>query len=114
MVEKKIIQDTINELLDANIDQETIYTTLKDIGVNQKSQEFRNEMLVDPYLNGLKAVFGYAITCHKSQGGEWDEIFLYLDNKIHGIPKPAIYQWLYTAITRAKVRLHLVNDWFII
>lgn len=89
------------------------YMRMKDIGISQKNQVFRNEMLVDPYLNGLKAVFGYAITCHKSQGGEWNEIFLYLDNKIHGIQKPGIYQWLYTAITRAKVRLHIVNDWFI-
>lgn len=82
-------------------------------GITQKDKKFKENMLNDPYLNALKAVYGYAITCHKSQGGEWNEVFLYLDNKIHGIPKPGIYQWWYTAVTRAKNNLHIVNDWFI-
>jgi ATP-dependent exoDNAse (exonuclease V) alpha subunit len=82
-------------------------------GIMQKDKKFKENMLTDAYLNALKAVYGYAITCHKSQGGEWEEVFLYLDNKIHGIPKPGIYQWWYTAITRAKNNLHIVNDWFI-
>lgn len=86
---------------------------MKAKGICQKHQLFKDNMLTDPYLNALKAVYGYALTCHKSQGGEWNEVFLYLDNKIHGLTKPGIYQWLYTAITRAKETLHVVNDWFI-
>jgi len=86
---------------------------LKEQGILQKDLAFRDRMMTDPYLNALKSVYGYAITCHKSQGGEWNEVFLYLDNKIHGIPKPGIYQWIYTAVTRAKETLHVVNDWFI-
>ena len=89
------------------------YHRMKNKGIKQKDQAFKDKMLTDPYLNALKAVYGYALTCHKSQGGEWNEVFLYLDNKIHGIPKPGIYQWLYTAVTRAKETLHVVNDWFI-
>jgi ATP-dependent exoDNAse (exonuclease V) alpha subunit len=89
------------------------YHRMKDKGIHQKDKGFKDGMLTDPYLNALKSVYGYALTCHKSQGGEWDEVFLYLDNKIHGIPKPSIYQWLYTAVTRAKETLHVVNDWFI-
>lgn len=89
------------------------FQRMKHLGIRQKDEEFKRRMLTDPYLNALKAVFGYAITCHKSQGGEWEEVFLYLDNKIHGIPKPGIYQWLYTAITRARRKLHAVQDWFI-
>lgn len=89
------------------------YHRMKEKGIKQKDQAFKDKMLTDPYLNALKAVYGYALTCHKSQGGEWEEVFLYLDNKIHGIPKPSIYQWLYTAVTRAKETLHVVNDWFI-
>jgi len=50
---------------------------------------------------------------NRNLGGEWNEIFLYLDNKIHGIKKPGIYQWLYTSVTRAKENLNVVNDWFI-
>jgi len=89
------------------------YHRMKEKGIKQIDQAFKDKMLTDPYLNALKAVYGYALTCHKSQGGEWNEVFLYLDNKIHGIPKPGIYQWLYTAVTRAKETLHIVNDWFI-
>lgn len=89
------------------------YHRMKKKGIRQKDWFFKERMIDDPYLNALKAVYGYAITCHKSQGGEWDEVFLYLDNKVHGIPKPAIYQWLYTAVTRAEKTLHIVNDWFI-
>ncbi len=83
-------------------------------GIRQKDSLFKENMLTDPYLNALKAVYGYAITCHKGQGGEWSEVFLYLDNKIQGLSRPGIYQWVYTAVTRAKQRLHVVNDWFVV
>lgn len=89
------------------------FKRMKNKGINQKDRAFKDNMLKDPYLNALKAVYGYALTCHKAQGGEWNDVFLYLDNKIHGIKKPGVYQWLYTAVTRAKENLHLVNDWFI-
>jgi ATP-dependent exoDNAse (exonuclease V) alpha subunit len=89
------------------------FQRMREMGIIQKSKAFKDRMLKDPYLNALKCVYGYALTCHKSQGGEWDEVFLYLDKKIHGIPKPSIYQWLYTAITRAKENLYVVDDWFV-
>lgn len=89
------------------------FKRMRDKGIKQKDRFFKDNMLKDPYLNALKAVYGYALTCHKAQGGEWNDVFLYLDNKIHGINKPGIYQWLYTAVTRAKENLHVVNDWFI-
>ncbi len=67
------------------------FKRMKDKGIKQKDPAFKENMLKDPYLNALKTVYGYALTCHKAQGGEWNEVFLYLDNKIHGIKKPAIY-----------------------
>jgi ATP-dependent exoDNAse (exonuclease V) alpha subunit len=90
------------------------FMRMKSRGIEQKDELFKTKMMSDPYLNALKAVYGYALTCHKSQGGEWEEVFLYLDNKIHGLPKPSIYQWMYTAITRAKSKIHVVDDWFIV
>jgi len=89
------------------------FKRMREKGIHQKDSAFTENMLKDPYINALKAVYGYALTCHKAQGGEWNEIFLYLDNKIHGIKKPGIYQWLYTSVTRAKENLNVVNDWFI-
>lgn len=89
------------------------YLRMRSLDIKQKSDEFRTKMMEDPYLNALRAVYGYAITCHKSQGGEWEEVYLCLNNKMYGIKKPGLYQWWYTAITRAKQNLHTINDWFI-
>ena len=67
----------------------------------------------DNYLNCLQASFGYIVTCHKAQGGEWDDVFLFLDNKMYGMPKPELFRWWYTAVTRSKKQLNLENEWWI-
>ena len=62
----------------------------------------------DPYFNALQVKYSYAITCHKSQGGQWKNVFVeqpYLPNG----PNKDYYRWLYTAITRAKERLFLIG-----
>jgi len=89
------------------------YDRMRAEEIEQKSDEFKERMLDDKYLNALRAVYGYALTCHKTQGGEWNNVFLHMDNKIHGMPRPEIYRWWYTAITRAKQNLHVVDAWFI-
>lgn len=89
------------------------YLRMKEKNIAQGDEQFNDEMLTDPYLNAIKSVFGYALTCHKCQGGEWNNVYLYLDNKIQGLPRPQIYQWWYTAVTRAKKNLHVVEDWFL-
>ena len=63
----------------------------------------------DPYLNALQIKFGYAITCHKAQGGQWPAVFVdqgYLTAEMLGTD---YVRWLYTAITRASEKLYLVN-----
>ena len=89
------------------------YLRMKRKGVDQNSQTFKDSMRSDPYLNAIKSVYGYALTCHKSQGGEWEEVFLFLENKMYGMPRPGLFQWWYTAITRAKSKLSVVDEWFI-
>ncbi len=65
--------------------------------------------LQDPYYNALQAKYGYCVTCHKSQGGQWK--YVYID--MAGIAPDAIdetfYRWLYTAITRATERVYFIN-----
>lgn len=67
------------------------------------------------YFNALQVKFSYAITCHKSQGGQWDTVFVeqpYLPNGV-GIE---YLRWLYTAVTRAKNKLYLIgfkDDFFV-
>jgi ATP-dependent exoDNAse (exonuclease V) alpha subunit len=89
------------------------YERMRNEEIDQRSDKFKERMIDDKYLNALRAVYGYALTCHKTQGGEWNNVFLHMDNKIHGIPRPEIYRWWYTAITRAKENLHVADAWFI-
>lgn len=48
--------------------------------------------------------YGYAITCHKSQGSQWDNILVFDESKVF---KEHAQKWLYTAITRAAEKLTL-------
>ena len=82
-------------------------------GIRQKSRAFREAMFSDQYLNALRAVYGFALTCHKSQGGEWDNVFLDIPRNLPIQSKPYVYQWMYTAMTRAKKELYLVDDFYI-
>ncbi|MGB1231478.1 MAG: ATP-dependent DNA helicase [Winogradskyella sp.] len=60
------------------------------------------------YFNALQVKFSYAITCHKSQGGQWNTIFVEQPYLPNGMDKEYI-RWLYTAITRAKEKLYLIG-----
>lgn len=85
---------------------------MKKMNIHPKKNKkvFDTAMMKDPYLNALRCTFGYAITCHKAQGGEWPEVFVNMPRNIMLNPTKSSYQWVYTAITRAKDQLHIVND----
>ena len=66
------------------------------------------------HLNSLQVKFSYAITCHKSQGGQWNTVFVEQPYLPNGIDRDYL-RWLYTAITRAKEKLYLIgfqDDYF--
>ena len=60
------------------------------------------------FFNALQVKFSYAITCHKSQGGQWNTIFVEQPYLPNGMDRDYI-RWLYTAITRAKEKLYLIG-----
>ncbi len=60
------------------------------------------------YFNALQVKFSYAITCHKSQGGQWNTVFVEQPYLPNGVDKDYL-RWLYTAITRAKEKLYLIG-----
>ena len=60
------------------------------------------------YFNALQVKFSYAITCHKSQGGQWNTVFIEQPYLPDGINKDYL-RWLYTAVTRAKEKLYLIG-----
>ena len=62
----------------------------------------------DPFFNALQLKYAMAITCHKSQGGQWDCVFI--DNPFwQDFLTPDDLKWLYTALTRAVSKVYLVN-----
>ncbi|MFY7741890.1 MAG: ATP-dependent DNA helicase [Flavobacterium sp.] len=60
------------------------------------------------FFNALQVKFSYAITCHKSQGGQWNTVFVEQPYLPEGINRDYI-RWLYTAVTRAKEKLYLIG-----
>jgi len=62
----------------------------------------------NPFFNALQVKYSYAITCHKSQGGQWDHVFIEKPYLAEG-PDKAYLRWLYTAMTRAKKKLYLIG-----
>jgi exodeoxyribonuclease V len=77
-----------------------------DITNKRKRME---KIMQDPFFNALQVKFSYAVTCHKSQGGQWPVVFIdqgYLTQDMLGYE---FNRWLYTAITRASQRVFLVN-----
>lgn len=63
----------------------------------------------DPYFNALQVKYAYCLTCHKAQGGQWDNLFIDLGGIAASDMGMEFYRWLYTAVTRARKRLILVN-----
>lgn len=74
-------------------------------------------MRQNPYFNALQVKFGYALTCHKTQGGQWPTVFIdapYI--KENESLQLSDIRWFYTAVTRAQKQLYFVNfedDYFV-
>lgn len=87
-----------------------LYEAVSEDYSYEPNRKKRNELIrKNPYYQALQVKFAYAITCHKSQGGQWDAVFLeqgYLTDEMINLE---YLRWLYTAITRAKKELYLVN-----
>ena len=111
-LDAKVILDVLD--LDAPsltpVQQKTLYTAVADDYpdlVNQRQVGAR--IALDPYYNALQVKFAYAVTCHKSQGGQWKSVFLdqgYFTDEMLSLD---YLRWMYTAFTRATDHLYLVN-----
>ncbi len=66
------------------------------------------EIKANQYFNALQVKFSYAITCHKSQGGQWENVIVEQPYLPDG-PSKDYLRWLYTACTRAKTNLYLIG-----
>ena len=64
---------------------------------------------IDPYYNALQVKYGYAVTCHKAQGGQWQRVFIDQGYLTQDMLDTDYYRWLYTALTRATEKVYLIN-----
>ena len=87
-----------------------LYDAISEEYSFEPNRKKRNEMIrKNPYYQALQVKFANAVTCHKSQGGQWDVVFVeqgYLTEEMINLE---YLRWLYTALTRAKKELYLVN-----
>ncbi|MBU1013148.1 MAG: AAA family ATPase [Bacteroidetes bacterium] len=108
----KILLDTIaaeSPALPKSENNRLFEEVLKDYEDIPQRRKKLDKMKVDPYFNALQIKFAYALTCHKTQGGQWANVFIdqgYFNEKM--LDKEFL-RWLYTAVTRASNQLYLVN-----
>lgn len=111
-LEIKILIDTLHSEttgLSQEKNAELFYNVLEDYSEVTTKNGKMQKMKVDPFYNAVQVKYGYAVTCHKAQGGEWTNVFLdigYITEEHLGIN---FYRWLYTALTRSSKQLYLVN-----
>lgn len=86
---------------------------MRERRIRPKTEAYFVAMQRDPILNSLRANFGYAVTCHKSQGGEWEKVYFFLNKGMYVMDPPELTRWWYTGITRSKEKLVLAQDWWI-
>lgn len=63
----------------------------------------------DPFYNALQVKFAYAVTCHKSQGGQWPAVIVDQGYLTEEMMDEGLLRWFYTAFTRAQRELYLLN-----
>lgn len=80
-----------------------------NINKTPKPPEFVEALRADPYVNCARVKYGYAMTCHKAQGGQWDHSGLFFEPKLMKAGNIDFLRWAYTGITRAKRKLSVVN-----
>jgi len=111
-LEVKIILDTLmseSAALPQADNNRLFQAVLADYEDISSRRERIEKVKANPYFNALQVKFAYAMTCHKTQGGQWDNVFIeqgYLNDKMLNLE---FGRWLYTAVTRATKKLFLVN-----
>jgi hypothetical protein len=91
-------------------DQERFFDALlEDYADLPRKSDRMKQLRENPYYNALQAKYGYAVTCHKAQGGQWADVYVDMGFVPLEQQDESFLRWLYTAITRATRRLYLVN-----
>ena len=111
-IDVKIMLDTLTSESPSltREENEKLFTAVwEDYPEIRSKRKRMEEIRKNPYYNALQVKYGYAVTCHKAQGGEWKRVFIDQGYLSEDMVNPDYYRWLYTAFTRASEKLHLVN-----
>ena len=71
-------------------------------------REYFTKLRESEYYNALQVKYGYALTCHKAQGGEWENVIVDFSS-FHKKETEEYFRWVYTAVSRASGKLFLIN-----
>ena len=94
----------------SNEQNKQLYYSIMDDYSDIKSNKKKYELVKNnSFFNALQVKFSYAITCHKSQGGQWKCVFVDQGYINDDMLNAEYLRWLYTAITRSTEKLYLVN-----
>lgn len=111
-LDAKIMLDTLNSN-SASLTEEESFRLRSAIEEDYMEipnhRERYKEMKKNPWFNALQVKFAYALTCHKTQGGQWKNVFVDSSLNLKEALEKEDLRWLYTAVTRAQERLYFVN-----
>jgi exodeoxyribonuclease-5 len=112
VLEVKILLDTLlSDSASMSKEENRIFyeEVMKDYeDIPSKARRFR-ELKKNPYFNALQVKYAYALTCHKTQGGQWKHVFVDQGYLFDDMLNKEYLRWLYTAFTRARRKLFLIN-----
>jgi exodeoxyribonuclease-5 len=108
----KIILDTISTETPAlsQEDGRKLYlSVLADYADIPEKSKRADKVRIDPYYNAVQVKFAYAMTCHKTQGGQWERVFIdYFRIDPESLDVNTL-RWMYTAITRSTDKVYLLG-----
>ena len=108
----KLLLDTINSNSPGLSEKENkrLFESVEEDYMDYSNRRTRlNKIKANPYFNALHVKFSYAMTCHKTQGGQWKNVFIdkgYIKDDSFNIE---YLRWIYTATTRATTNLYLIG-----
>jgi exodeoxyribonuclease-5 len=91
-------------------DSKRLFFEIEKDYADEKNKRKRYDLIMkDPFFNALQVKYAYAVTCHKSQGGQWSDVYIDQGYFTEEMLDKSYLRWLYTALTRATSKVYLMN-----
>ncbi|MBR4119948.1 MAG: AAA family ATPase [Bacteroidales bacterium] len=111
-IDAKIMLDTLHleyPSLTPELNNQLFTKVMEDYADVRTKRERVKRVKLDKWFNALQVKYAYAVTCHKAQGGQWQNVFIDMGNISEDAVSLDFFRWLYTAFTRSTERLYLIN-----